>query len=107
MPPRTTGRRTGPHGQRELTEMRALAHPLRLRICQALAERPRTTKQVAALLGEPPTRLYHHVHALERAGLLKLRETRQKRGTHEKYYELNRAMTDGQLGKATSAARLG
>jgi len=67
--------------------MRALAHPLRLRIMELFAEMPRTTKQVAALLGEPPTRLYHHVAALERVGLLRLTETRKKRGTVERWYE--------------------
>jgi len=67
--------------------MRALAHPLRLRILEAFAETPRTTKQVAESLGQPPTRLYHHVAALERAGLLRLRETRKNRGTIEKWYE--------------------
>ena len=54
---------------------------------ELFAEAPRTTKQVAELLGEPPTRLYHHVAALERAGLLKLKETRKNRGTVEKWYE--------------------
>jgi DNA-binding transcriptional ArsR family regulator len=44
--------------------------------------------QVAAQLGEPPTRLYHHVNALERAGVLRLVDTRQVRGTTEKYFEL-------------------
>lgn len=68
--------------------MRALAHPLRLRIIEAFAEAPRTTKQVAELLGQPPTRLYHHVAALERAGLLRLKETRKNRGTTEKWYEV-------------------
>jgi predicted transcriptional regulator len=67
--------------------MRALAHPLRVRLVELFAERARTTKQAAVTLGVPPTRLYHHVHALERAGLLRLRETRRKRGTEEKYYE--------------------
>jgi DNA-binding transcriptional ArsR family regulator len=67
--------------------MRALAHPLRLRILELFAEAPRTTKHVAELLGEPPTRLYHHVAALERAGLLRLTETRKNRGTTEKWYE--------------------
>jgi len=67
--------------------MRALAHPLRLRILEVFIERPRTTKQVADLLGEPPTRLYHHVAALERAGLLVLKVTRKNRGTTEKWYE--------------------
>jgi DNA-binding transcriptional ArsR family regulator len=67
--------------------MRALAHPLRLRMMELFAEAPRTTKQVAELLGQPPTRLYHHVAALERAGLLRLKETRKNRGTVEKWYE--------------------
>src|SRR5438876_10702154 len=71
----------------ELAQMRALAHPLRLRIMELLAEQSRTTKQVAELLGQPPTRLYHHVAALERAGLLRLTETRKKRGTLERWYE--------------------
>src|SRR5436190_12423163 len=71
----------------ELAQMRALAHPLRLRIMELFAERPRTTKQVAELLGQPPTRLYHHVAALDRAGLLRLTETRKKRGTIERWYE--------------------
>src|SRR5438105_15444312 len=70
----------------ELAQMRALAHPLRLRIMELFAEQPRTTKQVAELLGQPPTRLYHHVAALERAGLLVLKETRQNRGAVEKWY---------------------
>src|SRR5438874_8446382 len=69
-----------------IAEMRALAHPLRLRLLELFAEQPRTTKQVAELLGQPPTRLYHHVAALERAGLLVLKETRQNRGAVEKWY---------------------
>lgn len=73
--------------QASVAEMRALAHPLRLRIMESFAESPRTTKQVAELLGQPPTRLYHHVAALERAGLLRLKETRKNRGTTEKWYE--------------------
>ena len=67
--------------------MRALAHPLRLRIMELFAEQPRTTKEVASLLGQPPTRLYHHVAALERARLLRVTERRQKRGTVERWYE--------------------
>jgi hypothetical protein len=70
-----------------VAEVRALAHPLRLRLMELFAETPRTTKQFADLLGEPPTRLYHHVAALERAGLLRLKETRRNRGTTEKWFE--------------------
>ena len=70
-----------------LEQVRLLAHPLRLRLLEAFAVAPCTTKQAAERLGEPPTRLYHHVNAMERAGLLRLRETRPNRGTIEKYYE--------------------
>ena len=48
---------------------------------------PRTTKQIATRLGEKPSKLYHHVDALARAGLLELKETRQNRGTVEKYFQ--------------------
>src|SRR5579885_1008660 len=88
MPRPSPARRPGaPALQTGLAQMRALAHPLRLRIMEVLADAPRTTKQVAELLGQPPTRLYHHVAALERAGLLRLKEARQKPGATEKWYE--------------------
>ena len=75
--------------RRATQELRALAHPLRLKLLEEFAGGPpRTTMQVAASLGEPPTRLYHHVNALERAGILTLARTRQVRGTTEKYFEV-------------------
>ncbi len=67
-------------------QLKALSHPLRQRILEQLTREPRTTKQVAERLGEKPTRLYHHVATLERVGLVRLVETRQKRGTTEKYF---------------------
>jgi len=73
--------------RRTIAEMRAFAHPIRLRLYELFAESPRTTMQVAAILGEPPTRLYHHVNALQRSGLLRLKETRPIRGAVEKYFE--------------------
>ncbi|HEV2105663.1 MAG TPA: winged helix-turn-helix domain-containing protein, partial [Candidatus Eisenbacteria bacterium] len=91
-------------------DLRALAHPLRLRLVEAFAHAERTAMQVAAQLGEPPTRLYHHVRVLERAGILELVRTRQVRGTTEKYYRLGRkslgVSQDARPGRATSA-RLG
>jgi DNA-binding transcriptional ArsR family regulator len=70
----------------DLEQVRVLADPLRLRMLGAFMEE-RTTKQVADMLGEKPTRLYHHVDALEQAGLIRLRRTARKRGTTEKYYQ--------------------
>ncbi len=74
------------HVLTDLEQVKVLAHPLRLRILEPLCDQARTTKQVAEILGEKPTKLYHHVDALERAGLIRLEKTRQKRGTLEKYY---------------------
>ena len=67
-------------------QVRAVADPLRFRILEAFGREPMTTKQVATLLGEKPTRLYHHVEILEQVGLIRLIKTRQNRGTIEKYY---------------------
>ena len=70
----------------DLEQVKVLADPLRLRILEELCKEERTTKQVAQILGEKPTKLYHHVEALERVGLIRLTRTRQNRGTIEKYY---------------------
>src|SRR5262249_37758369 len=91
-------------------ELRALAHPVRLRLMELFAETPRTTKQIADLLGEPPTRLYHHVALLERAGLVRLKETRQNRGTTEKWYEATgrtKALSEVRLSGARGRGRGG
>jgi DNA-binding transcriptional ArsR family regulator len=80
-----TGSLDSPYTLADLGQVRALADPLRLRILSTLGEE-RTTKQVAQILGEKPTRLYHHVAALERAGLVRLARKRPNRGTVEKYY---------------------
>ena len=69
----------------ELEQIKVLADPLRIRILEELDEE-RTTKQVAERIGEKPTKLYHHVDALERVGLIELTRTRPNRGTLEKYY---------------------
>ena len=72
----------------DIDQVKALSHPLRMRIIETLAASdPMTTKQVADGLGEKPTRLYHHVGLLQKAGLIRLTHTQQNRGTTEKYYE--------------------
>lgn len=69
----------------DLEQIKVLADPLRIRILEAFCQE-RTTKQVAEAIGEKPTKLYHHVAALERVGLIAPTRTRQNRGTVEKYY---------------------
>jgi DNA-binding transcriptional ArsR family regulator len=71
---------------RNLKQVRVLASPTRLRILEAFGQSVMTTKQMALHLGEKPTRLYHHVDALEEAGLVRLVRTKKNRGTTEKYY---------------------
>jgi DNA-binding transcriptional ArsR family regulator len=70
-----------------LEQLKVLADPLRLRMLEAFALAPVTTKQVAERIGEKPTKLYHHVDALAAAGLVRLVRKQQKRGTVEKYYQ--------------------
>jgi DNA-binding transcriptional ArsR family regulator len=104
------GRRSAPQAEHrtldDLKQVRALADPLRMRILGALCEE-RTTKQVAELLHEKPTRLYHHVDALERAGLVQLTRTQPKRGTIEKYYRSVARTFEARVstGRGTEASR--
>ncbi len=69
----------------DLDQVKVLADPLRVRLLESFCTE-RTTKQVAEMLGEKSTKLYHHVDALEKVGLIRLTRTRQNRGTLEKYY---------------------
>lgn len=70
-----------------LAQVKALADPLRYRIFENLIAEPRTAKQMALHMGTHPTRLYHHFHVLEKAGLIRAAGTRHKRGTVEKYFQ--------------------
>lgn len=71
---------------KDLKQIKVFAHPLRARLVEVFAEKARTAKQAAIVIGQKPTKLYHHVEALERVGLIKLVKTQKKRGTLEKYY---------------------
>src|SRR4051794_30435345 len=72
--------------------MKALADPLRLRVLQLLmmaSERSWTVKEIAAELGQPVTKLYHHVKLLEAAELVSDVETRVVSGIVEHRYRAN------------------
>jgi predicted ArsR family transcriptional regulator len=72
------------HKIKDLEQVRLLADPLKLQLLQAFAEASKSTKQVAAELGEPVTKLYRHVDALLDSGLLEVVKEKQKRGTIER-----------------------
>lgn len=93
----------------KLSQIKALSDPLRLRIVDLLSREARTTKQVAEALGEKPTRLYHHMEALEAAGLVVLEKTRPNRGTVEKYYRAagRKVQIDGSLLASSDPDALG
>jgi len=69
-----------------LDQAKALASPLRRRMLSALRVTERSPFQLAKDLGEPPTKLYHHIRVLAKAGLIVPTRTEQRRGVKEQYY---------------------
>ncbi len=67
-------------------QLRGVADPLRIRIFEALAQRPMTATQVGEELNIAAPKAHYHVRELERIGLVRLVETRERGGILEKYY---------------------
>lgn len=67
-------------------QMRALGHPLRNRALYLLVEKQYTNKQLASVLGEPPSRVHFHLRELLKAGLIEIVDQQLKGGIMEKYY---------------------
>lgn len=59
---------------------RALADPLRIRLFELIAVRPRSARELAEQVGKRPERLYHHLAQLETAGLIRIAEYRPLAG---------------------------
>ena len=70
-----------------IEQLRAIADALRMRIIDTLQGQPMTVTQVGEMLGMAPAKIHYHVRELEKVGLLKLVETREKGGILEKYYQ--------------------
>ena len=79
----------------------AFVHPLKLRILALMAEPPSpraaseatpdpgwSPNSLNVALGEPLGNVSYHVRQLEKAGLIELVATRQRRGALEHYYTL-------------------
>src|ERR671926_893626 len=58
-------------------QLKALGHPLRLKVLQTLSEsdKPLTNRELAARLSVDPGHLHFHVRMLHRAGLIELAGT--------------------------------
>ena len=75
---------------KHLTEqdiVKALAHPLRVRILAVLERRTASPNQLATELGVPLGNVSYHVRMLARIGLIKLVSRRQRRGAIEHFYK--------------------
>ncbi|HEX8121721.1 MAG TPA: winged helix-turn-helix domain-containing protein [Solirubrobacteraceae bacterium] len=68
--------------------VKALAHPIRMKILHILDERTATPKELAAVLGLPLENVSYHVRTLKDFGFIKLEKTRQVRGAVEHHYKL-------------------
>jgi DNA-binding transcriptional ArsR family regulator len=66
--------------------VKALAHPLRIRILAMLADRSASPVQLAGKLDATLGTVAYHVRTLHSLGLVELVDTRQRRGATEHYY---------------------
>lgn len=77
--------------------LRALAHPLRLRILALLDERPTTPARLAAALRAKVNVVAYHVKRLDELGLAELVDVRRGRGGVEHLYAARRRATFSDL----------
>src|SRR5258707_12858325 len=63
-----------------LQQLKTLSDPLRVDMLEGLLYEARTVKQIATLLGVPPTKLYYHMNALAAAGFARVVQTQVKSG---------------------------
>jgi DNA-binding transcriptional ArsR family regulator len=67
--------------------LRAISHPIRIRLLAMLEEEPSSPVVLANKLDQPLGTIAYHVRTLYDLGLLKLVSTRQRRGATEHYYQ--------------------
>ncbi len=85
----TTRIRKAKAGSDDHVVLRALASAARQEIVDVLASSgPVTVAQLARLLGRRPDALYFHLHALERAGIVRACQPRRIRGRASALFEL-------------------
>src|SRR5262245_50017494 len=75
------------HYIRDLETLRLAFRPPRPAVLEKLKQ-PMTVTELATALGEPPSRLYYHVNELERIGLIRVAELRDRGNLREKVYQV-------------------
>jgi DNA-binding transcriptional ArsR family regulator len=87
--------------------VKAMSHPLRVRILAMLGERKSSPRELAQLLGATLGTTAYHVRTLERLGLIELVDERPVRGAIEHYYRATKrpGLTDAAWSQAAPIAR--
>jgi DNA-binding transcriptional ArsR family regulator len=70
----------------DVEQAAALLHPLRVELLKRMDE-PRTCPELGGLFSESAQKIYYHVKALEKAGLVAKVDERRIRGVVEGYYQ--------------------
>jgi DNA-binding transcriptional ArsR family regulator len=71
----------------DLRYVRAISHPVRMRLLAVLEKEPASPKMLAERLAMPLGTIAYHVRTLRSLGLLELVDTKQRRGAVEHYYQ--------------------
>jgi DNA-binding transcriptional ArsR family regulator len=71
---------------RRPSQLKAFAHPTRVRVLELLIAAPMTSKQLGDALGMTAARVHYHLKFLEKAELVRLVERSERSGIVEKYY---------------------
>ncbi|WP_326554964.1 helix-turn-helix domain-containing protein [Micromonospora sp. NBC_01813] len=73
----------------DVATLKALADPIRMRVLELAMSEPErtwTAKELARIIGVPPTKIYYHLNQLEQHQLVHIRDTRVVNGIIEKQY---------------------
>lgn len=69
-----------------IATLKVIADPLRARLIGLISSGPTTVQKLAEQIGVPLTRLYYHIHQLEKHGLIQVVDHQPRGGTVEKIY---------------------
>lgn len=90
----------------ELSHLRVLAHPLRLRMLSLLAGAPFSAAGLARELGISQATASYHLRQLHGAGVISLQEVRRNRGGRERLYAYTPPAAGDALGTDGAGFRL-
>ena len=71
----------------DIETLKIIADPQRIKILKTL-KKPKTVKEIGAVLSTPPSKLYYHVNLMEKHGLIQVVATNIVSGIIEKQYQV-------------------